>query len=51
MTHKTYDLEPITETSVWVLCADCREPIGVATILAWGLLAEAHYREKVSSGG
>lgn len=48
--HKTYDLEPVNDTTVLVACADCGEPLGAATIMAWGLIAESHYREKVLDG-
>lgn len=49
--HKSYDLDPVDDRTVWIMCATCREPLGLATVLAWGLIAEAHYRDKVAIDG
>lgn len=49
--HKSYDLDPVDDRTVLIKCATCHEPLGLATVLGWGLLAEAHYREKVTIDG
>lgn len=48
--HKLYDLVPLSDGTVSVCCADCWDPLGIATIAGWGEIAEAHYREKVKHG-
>lgn len=51
--HGNYDLEALDEFTVSIVCADpdCLEPLGTSNVKAWGEIAEAHYREKVSVGG
>lgn len=49
--HGDYDLEPLDDFTVSIVCADCKEPIGVSNIGSWGKVAEAHYREKVAEVG
>lgn len=43
--HGTFDLDPMDDQTVSVTCADpeCLEPLGTASILTWGTLAENHY--------
>lgn len=48
--HKVYDLVAINDETVTVICADCWQPLGTATITAWGELAEQHWREANKRG-
>jgi hypothetical protein len=48
--HKVYDLVAVDDTTVTVVCADCWQPLGTATITGWRGLAEAHWREVNTHG-
>lgn len=53
--HKVYDLAPLGEHTVSIMCATpgCGEPLGIATVMGWGHLAERHYKDKqeATNGG